>query len=45
MFLAAKMRMTRARLRREMSNAEYVDWQAYYTIQAQHIELAKLKAG
>lgn len=39
MFLAQKLRMTVARLRVELSNAEYVRWAMYFARQAQDMEL------
>lgn len=44
-FLAAKLGMTVARLRAEMSGQEYVGWTVYYGRKAQRIELERLKAG
>lgn len=45
MYLAEKLHMTVARLRREMSNSEYVRWQAYYATKAQRQELAKMRSN
>lgn len=39
MYLAQKLSMTVERLRREMSNAEYVRWNIYYQRIAQQQEL------
>lgn len=36
--------MTVARLRAEMSNAEFVQWVAYHKVRAQREELENLKA-
>ena len=44
MFLAQKLSMTVARLRTEMSNAEYLGWQMFYARKAQREELETLKA-
>lgn len=44
-FLAQKLGMTVARLRREMENHEFVHWGMYYSRKAQQAELARLKAG
>ena len=43
-YLAQKLGMTVARLRAEMSNAEFVQWASYYRIKAQREELETLKA-
>jgi hypothetical protein len=43
MFLAKELSMTVARLRVEMSNAEYVRWGVYYGRIAQRNELRKSK--
>lgn len=43
-FLAQKLSMTVARLRREMSNQEFVYWGTYYGRKAQREELERLKA-
>lgn len=40
MYLAQKLGMTVARLRQEMSNAEFVRWDVYYGRLAQQQELA-----
>lgn len=40
-FLAAKLRMTVDRMRREMPMREYVGWSVYYGREAQKIELAR----
>lgn len=45
MYLAAKLSMTLARLRAEMSNAEFVRWSMYYARQAQRMELERLRVG
>lgn len=37
--------MTVGRMRLEMSNSEYVYWQAYYARKAQREQLARLNAG
>jgi hypothetical protein len=39
MFLAEKLRMTVARLRVELSNAEYTRWWVYFARKAQREEL------
>lgn len=44
MMLASKLGMTVARLRLEMSNSEFVYWQAYYARKAQREQLARLSA-
>jgi hypothetical protein len=40
-FLAAKLGMTVARMRTEMSNAEYMAWGMYYAREAQRRQLAQ----
>lgn len=44
-FLAAELGMTVGRLRAEMTNEEFVQWQSYYKVRGQREELANLKAG
>lgn len=43
-FLAEKLRMTVAQLRREMTCREFMQWQVYYGRKAQKQELAALQA-
>lgn len=43
-FLAEKLRMTVAQLRREMSAQEFMQWGIYYSRKAQKQELAMLQA-
>lgn len=43
--LAEKLGMTVARMRREMSQAEFMHWGIYYGRKAQRIELAKGGSG
>lgn len=45
MMLASKLGMTVARLRLEMSNSEFVYWQAYYARKSQREQLARLSAN
>jgi hypothetical protein len=42
--LATKLAMTVSRMRREMSNSEFVYWQAYYARRAQREQMASLLA-
>lgn len=44
-FLAAKLRMTVARLRAEMSSKEFGEWGIYYARMAQQAELTSLTGG
>jgi hypothetical protein len=44
-FLAQKLSLTVSRLRREMSNEEFVRWSAYYARKAQREELETKRAG
>ncbi|GIE46207.1 hypothetical protein [Actinoplanes lobatus] len=44
-FLAEKLRMTVARMRREMSEQEFATWAIWYGIKAQRRELAMGQAG
>jgi hypothetical protein len=44
MMLAKALSMTVARMRQEMSNSEYMYWQAYYARKAQREQLAQLSA-
>lgn len=44
-YLASKLSMTRARLREEMSNGEFVQWGIYYARIAQQAELNALTGG
>jgi hypothetical protein len=43
MFLAAKLGMTVARMRREMASDEYTRWGVYFARKAQRQELARLQ--
>jgi uncharacterized protein YegP (UPF0339 family) len=44
-YLAQKLGMTVARMRREMSNGEFMLWSRFYARKAQAEELAQLMAG
>lgn len=44
MFLAEKLRMPVAEMRRRVSAAEWLAWNVYYSKQAQARELANMKA-
>lgn len=44
-YLATKLGMTVARIRSEMSSAEFTSWQIYYARIAQREELARLTGG
>jgi hypothetical protein len=45
MYLAAKLTMTVAQLREEMSSDEFTRWHVYYARKAQRDELARLQQG
>lgn len=44
-YLAEQLGMTVERLRREMSNSEYLQWNVYYARKAQRTEMARLRGG
>jgi hypothetical protein len=44
MMLAKALSMTVGRMRSEMSNSEFIYWQAYYARKAQRQQLAELSA-
>lgn len=44
-YLATKLGMTVARMRQEMTDAEFARWAMYYQRKAQREELERLKAG
>jgi hypothetical protein len=44
-FLAQKLGMTVARMRRELSNDEFMHWGIFYQRKAQQVELERLKGG
>lgn len=44
-FLAERLHMTVARMRQEMSSAEYAHWAVWYGIKAQRAELQAQLAG
>ncbi len=43
-YLAEKLHMTVARLRQEMSSAEYMRWSVYFGRKAQREQLASMRA-
>ncbi len=43
-YLAEQLGMTVARLRREMSQAEYLRWSVYYGRKGQRMQLEQLRA-
>jgi hypothetical protein len=45
MFLATKLGMTVARMRRELAADEYMRWGVYFARKAQREELARLQRG
>jgi hypothetical protein len=45
MYLATKLGMTVARMRREMAADEYTRWGVYFARQAQRAELTRLQQG
>jgi hypothetical protein len=44
-YLAEKLHMSVARLREEISEAEFVDWLAYFRVKAQAAELEQKNAA